>query len=120
MRIGIDMMGGDFAPGATIRGSILARESLPADVEIVLIGDQEVLSRYAEEHKLDVSKLTLIHTTDTVGMEDHPLKAYKEKADASIFLGQRLMIDGSCHADCQLHPGNYSSCHCCTHPQYGW
>ncbi len=100
MRIGIDMMGGDFAPGATIRGSILARESLPADVEIVLIGDQEVLSRYAEEHKLDVSKLTLIHTTDTVGMEDHPLKAYKEKADASIFLGQRLMIDGSIDGFC--------------------
>ena len=43
MRIGIDMMGGDFAPGSTIRGSILARQELPDNVEITLIGDQEEL-----------------------------------------------------------------------------
>ncbi|MCK5137545.1 MAG: phosphate acyltransferase [Bacteroidales bacterium] len=100
MRIGIDMMGGDFAPGSTIRGSILAREALPADVDIVLIGDQEILSRYTEEHQLDVSGISIIHTTDKVGMEDHPLKAYKEKPGASIFLGQRFLTDGSIDGFC--------------------
>ena len=89
MRIGIDMMGGDYAPGSTIRGSILARESLPDDVEIVLIGNQEILSRYSEEHQLDISGLSIIHTPDYVGMEDHPLKAFKEKPKASLFLGKQ-------------------------------
>jgi len=42
MRIGIDMMGGDYAPGSVIRGAILARETLPDDVELVLIGDKEI------------------------------------------------------------------------------
>jgi len=100
MRIGIDMMGGDYAPGSTIRGSILARKELPVSVEIVLVGDQEILSRYTDEHNLDTSGITIIHTPETVGMEDHPLKAFKEKSEASIFKGQKLVTDGSIDGFC--------------------
>jgi glycerol-3-phosphate acyltransferase PlsX len=100
MRIGIDMMGGDYAPGSTIRGSILARETLPEEVEILLIGNQDLLSRYADEHALNVDGLSVIHTPDVVGMEDHPLKAYKEKRKASLFLGNSLLADGSIDGFC--------------------
>jgi glycerol-3-phosphate acyltransferase PlsX len=102
MRIGIDMMGGDYAPGSTIRGSILAREILPDNVEVILIGDQEILKCYAEDNHLDISSLSIIHTPDSVGMEDHPLKVFKEKPKASLFLGSHLLadhsIDGFCSA----------------------
>ena len=100
MRIGIDMMGGDYAPGAIIDGAILARESLPADVEVVLIGDQDILARYADEHHLDISGLSFVHTADHVGMDDHPLKAFKEKPKAGLFLGQRLLNEGSLDGFC--------------------
>lgn len=100
MRIGIDMMGGDFAPGSVIRGAILAREFLPVDTEIILIGDQDVITRYSEEHQLDVSGFSIIHTFDSVEMEDHPLKAFKEKPRAGLFLGQRLLTDGSLDGFC--------------------
>jgi len=100
MRIGIDIMGGDFAPGSTIRGAILARESLPVDTDIVLIGNQDVIARYSEEHQLDLSGLSIIHTLDSVGMEDHPLKAFKEKPHAGLFMGQRLLTDGSLDGFC--------------------
>ena len=100
MRIGIDIMGGDFAPGSTIRGAILARESLPVDTEIILIGNQDVITRYSEEHQLDVSGISIIHTSDSVEMEDHPLKVFKEKPRAGLFLGQRLLTDGSLDGFC--------------------
>ena len=100
MRIGIDMMGGDFAPGSVIRGAILARESLPVDIEVVLIGDQEILARYSEENQLDISGLSHVHTKDYVGMDDHPLKAFKEKPQAGLFLGQRFLNDGSLDGFC--------------------
>lgn len=100
MRIGIDMMGGDFAPGSTIRGSILALDALPKEAEIALIGDQERFRYYAEEHQLDVSALTFIHTPDVVGMEEHPLKALKTKPTASLFLGHRLLAEGSIDGFC--------------------
>ena len=41
MKIGIDILGGDFAPDANIAGAVLARKELPQDVTIVLIGDQD-------------------------------------------------------------------------------
>jgi glycerol-3-phosphate acyltransferase PlsX len=100
MRIGIDMMGGDFAPGSVIRGAILARESLPVDVKIVLIGDKDILSRYAVELQLDVSGLSIEHTLDHVGMEDHPLKAFKEKPKAGLFLGQKMLAEGKLNGFC--------------------
>jgi len=100
MRIGIDMMGGDFAPGSVIRGAILARESLAPDVDIVLIGDRDILARYAEENQLDIGGLSYVHSSDAVGMEDHPLKAYKEKPHAGLFMGHRLLNDGSLDGFC--------------------
>lgn len=100
MRIGIDMMGGDYAPGSTIRGSILARNVLPEDVEIALVGDQEVFNSYTEENQLDISGLSIIHTSDYVGMEDHPLKAFKEKPLSSLFLGNRMLVDGTLDGFC--------------------
>ena len=100
MNIGIDIMGGDFAPGSIIGGAILARECLPVDTEIILVGNQDVIVRYSEEHQLDVSGFSIIHTLDSVGMEDHPLKAFKEKPRAGLFLGQRLLTDGSLDGFC--------------------
>ena len=94
------MMGGDFAPGSTLGGAILARKTLPAHVELVLIGDRDRIGRYADEQRLDTGGLSFQHTPDVVGMEDHPLKAFKEKPDASLFKGHRMVADGSLDGFC--------------------
>ena len=45
MRIGIDIMGGDYAPQKTIHGAILALDELPNNIEIVLFGkESEILA----------------------------------------------------------------------------
>jgi len=100
MRIGIDTMGGDYAPGSTIGGAILARESMPGNVDIALVGDQEIIKRYMEDHHLDLSGISIVHTKDHVGMNDHPLKAFKEKPDSGLFLGQKLLMEGSLDGFC--------------------
>ena len=100
MRIGIDMMGGDYAPGSTIGGAILAKEALPAGVEVVLIGDQDVFRKHCDKHQIDPKGLIIEHTKDTVGMDDHPLKAFKEKPRAGLYLGQNMLMDGSLDGFC--------------------
>jgi len=100
MRIGIDIMGGDYAPGSVLRGAILARESLPVDTEVILIGSQDIITRYSEEHQLDVSGFPVINALDDVGMDDAPLKAFKEKPKAGLFLGHRLLAEGSLDGFC--------------------
>ncbi|MFC2129531.1 phosphate acyltransferase [Bacteroidota bacterium] len=100
MRIGIDIMGGDFAPESPILGSILARQELPAEVEIVFVGNQDIIEKHAVDHSLDISQFSIIHTEDQVQMSDHPLKSFGKIPNASIFLGQKLLktgeLDGFC------------------------
>ena len=102
MRIGIDIMGGDYSPGAAIEGSLLAQKNLPTDTEVVFIGNKQVIKDYCNENGIDISTFEIIHTSHVVGMGDHPLKAYKKHPDASIFLGQKLLknmdLDGFCSA----------------------
>ena len=51
MRIGIDIMGGDFAPKKTVHGAILALKELPSDTEIVLFGRRnEILSELKQQN----------------------------------------------------------------------
>ena len=49
MKIAIDIMGGDFAPGATVAGSILAQKELPAGAKIVMIGDEKLIEAQLKE-----------------------------------------------------------------------
>jgi glycerol-3-phosphate acyltransferase PlsX len=41
MKIGIDILGGDFAPDANMSGAVLARKELPTEATLVLLGDKE-------------------------------------------------------------------------------
>ena len=91
MRVGIDIMGGDFAPEAPVLGSLAARDELPDDVEIVFVGNKHIIEKFAEEKDLDISSFSIIHTPDVVEMADHPLKSFSRKPEASIFLGQKLV-----------------------------
>lgn len=94
------MMGGDFAPGSTIGGSLLARKTMPGDDEIILIGDKDLFAQYVEENNLDVKGISIVHASSFVGMEDHPLEAFKKKSKASMFLGQRMLAEGSLDGFC--------------------
>ena len=94
------MMGGDHAPGSSIRGALLAREQLSGRAEVILVGDREIFLQYSEDNQLDISTLEIIHTPDSVGMDDHPISVFREKPEASLFLGQKLLREGSLDGFC--------------------
>ncbi len=95
MKIGIDILGGDFAPDANISGAILAQKELPQDVTLVLIGDQEqilsgLLSRGANPEDFEI-----VHAPDVITMHDHPTRAIPQKPNSSIAVGFDLLASKS-------------------------
>jgi glycerol-3-phosphate acyltransferase PlsX len=95
MKIGIDILGGDFAPDANISGAILAQKELPQDVTLVLIGDQEqilsgLLSRGANPEDFEI-----VHAPDIITMHDHPTRAIPQKPNSSIAVGFDLLASKS-------------------------
>jgi phosphate acyltransferase len=100
MRIGVDIMGGDFAPQTTVQGSFLARDQIPDDIELVLIGDRESIIQIAEDNGFDVNKVSIVHSSESILMNDHPYKAFTTKSDSSIVKGFRMLKAGEIDAFC--------------------
>lgn len=98
MKIGIDILGGDFAPGATLEGVCLAFAELPAHIRLVLIGDQEQIHSGLSQKGFDPNKFEIVHATDTIGMGEHPVKAFSKKPNSTIATGFRLMKEGNLDA----------------------
>ena len=53
MKIGLDIMGGDFAPQATLQGAIEAKKVLTSDIDIVLIGDESLARDWLVNNNVD-------------------------------------------------------------------
>lgn len=98
MKIGIDILGGDFAPSAPIEGVCLAFAELPPAVRLVLIGDEEIIRKELLARNFDTSKVDIVHATDIIGMGEHPVKAFSQKPNSTIATGFRLMKEGKLDA----------------------
>lgn len=98
IRIGIDAMGGDFAPQAAVKGAIMALERINPDSRIVLFGDKSQIVQVIEQEGGDVDNFDIVHTSEVIEMGDHPAKAFLQKSDSSISQGfthlAKGLIDG--------------------------
>jgi glycerol-3-phosphate acyltransferase PlsX len=98
MRIGIDILGGDYAPEATVNGCILAAGLLPADSKLVLIGDEKHINEICSQKKFDPAVFDIVHTQEMIEMGEHPARAFMQKPGASVVKGFKLLahheIDG--------------------------
>ena len=97
MKIAVDAMGGDFAPEQVVLGAIEAAKKYQC--EIVLVGDEpairEILERERGWEKLGI---TIHHTSEVIGMDEHPADAVRTKKDSSVVVATRLVKDGECDA----------------------
>ena len=88
-RIALDAMGGDRAPAETVAGAV---DAAGRGVDIVLVGDPDILNRELFSH--DVS-LPIVEALDVIDMGDDPTRALREKPGASITVAARLVKEGS-------------------------
>jgi glycerol-3-phosphate acyltransferase PlsX len=91
MKIGIDILGGDFAPEANISGVVLAKKELPNDVRLVLLGDREQISSGLSSFGENIDDYEIVHAPDVITMHDHPTRAIPQKPNSSIAVGFDLL-----------------------------
>lgn len=95
LKIGIDAMGGDFAPEAVVKGAVMALDAIGEDCRIVLFGDGEKIAAQAQAEGCDPERFTIVNTTEVIEMGDHPAKAFKAKPDSSIAVGFGYLAKGA-------------------------
>ncbi len=94
MKIGLDFMGGDYAPKATVLGAIAAQQVLSPDQKIVLFGDTEQALPILAEQQIDASCFEFVHCTEVISMGEHPTKAITQKPNSSISVGFQYLKEG--------------------------
>jgi glycerol-3-phosphate acyltransferase PlsX len=98
MTIGIDMMGGDFAPLEAVKGVRLYLAGHSSTTNLTLIGNKEQVEKLLAEHNIDDEQITIVHAEQVIGMHEHPTKALKEKQRSSIAIGFHLLAGGKIDA----------------------
>ncbi len=104
MNIGIDMMGGDYAPLEAVKGvfQYLSGHNIPS--HLVLIGNQPQLEKLLTEQNVPRDHISIVHAEEVIDMHEHPTKALKEKQKSSIAIGFRLLVKGK--TDAFISAGN--------------
>ncbi len=89
MKIAVDAMGGDNAPEAIVLGAYDAAKEF--DVDILLIGQQDVIAKIEEENQLKSDKITVYHASEVISTDEDPLLGIRRKKDSSIVRGIELL-----------------------------
>lgn len=98
MKIGVDIMGGDFAPLEITLGAIAALNELDAGVKLVLFGDETAIREIFQDQKADMSRVEIVHTTSVIAMDESPSRAISQKPDSSIARGFEYLKAGKIDA----------------------
>jgi len=102
MNIGVDIMGGDYAPYAVVEGVADSLEHLSSDDTLVLVGDEKAIVEKLASMNVSSTQLKIVPTTEVIGMGDHPARSFSQKKDSSIAVGFRMLkdreLDGFCSA----------------------
>ena len=94
MKIIVDAMGGDNAPGAIVQGALEAHKAYGS--EVILVGRTAEVLRAVEasgERNLPAG-VEIRDASEVVEISDDPATAFKRKKDSSLSVGLRLLRDG--------------------------
>ena len=94
IRIGIDAMGGDFAPNNVILGAIEACSYIGTDAKIFLIGDETKITEVCRHYGIDSGNFVIVHAPETIEMGEHPVRAFLKKKQSSLVVGFNLLAEG--------------------------
>jgi glycerol-3-phosphate acyltransferase PlsX len=97
-------MGGDFAPKNVILGAIQACAHIQPKTRLILFGDKSQIEAECREAGFDAAKFEIVHTSQVIGMGEHPAKAFQQKPDSSISAGFHALAN--CRIDGFASAGN--------------
>jgi len=102
MRIILDGMGGDNAPGEIVKGAAIVSKLV--DHEICIVGDEEQIKKALSEHDHEAKNISIESANEIITGEDKPVKAIRQKKDSSLVKGLTFVKRGE--GDMFLSAGN--------------
>ena len=93
VRVALDAMGGDNAPGEVVLGAIQAAREY--SMGVYLVGREDAIRAELAKHDTSGLDLPIVHTDEVIEMDEHPASAVRKKKKASMTMALQLVRDGS-------------------------
>jgi glycerol-3-phosphate acyltransferase PlsX len=92
MKIIVDAMGGDHAPGVVIDGALAAVKEY--NTEIILVGDEAKIKAHLAKARYLGDKISVQHADEVIEMHESPATSVRRKRNSSIVVGINLVKEG--------------------------
>lgn len=90
-------MSGDHAPLEILKGASLAAKEYK-EHNILLVGDQNIISHIAVTNEIDIAGIEIIHADAVISMEDNPICVVRDKKNSSMSVGLKALAHGEVDA----------------------
>lgn len=94
MKIAIDAMGGDRAPGQIVAGAVRALRN-DKRLSLVLVGKEDQIRTHLPANS---ERIKILHTDTQILADDEPVRAVRRKKKASMVLAVEQVKNGQCQA----------------------
>lgn len=103
IRVAVDAMGGDNAPGEIIKGAVQAVTERN-DIQVTLVGMEDLIRRELEKYTYPKDQVHIQHASEVIETAEHPANAIRTKKDSSIVVAMKQVRSGE--ADAFVSAGN--------------
>lgn len=97
-------MGGDHGCAVVIKGALQALQLNANIQELFLVGRQSEIEAALKKSGIKDSRVTVVHASEVLTMEDKPVEGLRHKKDCSILRAVDLLKEG--RAEAMVSPGN--------------
>ena len=97
IKVAVDAMGGDNAPGELVAGACQAVNSRN-DIKVLLVGREDIVSDELKKHTYNTDQIEIVNATEVIETEEPPVNAIRKKKDSSIVVGMNMVRHGEADA----------------------
>lgn len=99
IKVAVDAMGGDHAPGEIVAGVIKA-VGKNNDIQVILVGREEAINKELNRYDYPKAQIQVLNATEVIATEEPPVNAIRKKKDSSIVVGMNLVKNKEADAFC--------------------
>ena len=97
IKIAVDAMGGDNAPGEIVAGAVDAVLAKPG-IEVILVGQEQAVKQELSKYTYKKEQIQVVNASEVILTEEPPVNAIRKKKDSSIVVGMNLVKSGEADA----------------------
>ncbi len=90
IKVAVDAMGGDNAPGEIVKGAVEA-VAIRTDIKVLLVGQQELVEEELAKYPYPKSQIEVVNADEVIETAEPPVLAIRRKKNSSIVVGMNMV-----------------------------